>query len=144
MSFDKSMLSLFSREALDACEKMRIAARSGDGELAVGAARALRSAAKMLGFDSCAALAEKLEKSLSENFEKSSSSPSTIKALEVISECAKVPPENIPSAFESRKKDIDGLLNSDFTANPSASGKNPPIEPKTSAVKPASVSGVAS
>ena len=39
MSFDKSMLSLFSREALDACEKMRIAARSGDGELAVGAAR---------------------------------------------------------------------------------------------------------
>ena len=99
MSFDKSMLSLFSREALDACEKMRIAARSGDGELAVGAARALRSAAKMLGFDSCAALAEKLEKSLSENFEKSSSSPSTIKALEVISECAKVPPENIPSAY---------------------------------------------
>lgn len=137
MSFDKSMLSLFSREALDACEKMRIAARSGDGELAVGAARALRSAAKMLGFDSCAALAEKLEKSLSENFEKSSSSPSTIKALEVISECAKVPPENIPSAFDSRKKDIDGLLNSDFAANPSASGKNPPIEPKTSAVKPA-------
>lgn len=40
MSFDKSMLSLFSREALDACEKMRIAARSGDGELAAGAARA--------------------------------------------------------------------------------------------------------
>ena len=86
MSFDKSMLSLFSREALDACEKMRIAARSGDGELAAGAARALRSAAKMLGFDSCAALAEKLGKSLSENFEKSSSSPSTVKALEVLSD----------------------------------------------------------
>ena len=137
MSFDKSMLSLFSREALDACEKMRIAARSGDGELAAGAARALRSAAKMLGFDSCAALAEKLGKSLSENFEKSSSSPSTVKALEVISECAKVPPENIPAAFEARKEEIDGLLNSDFAAIPAAKVKNQPAAPVISAVKPA-------
>ena len=60
MSADIQMLSFFAREALDACGKIDAAKVAGDCAAAVAAAKSLRSAAKMLGFDTYAKVAEKL------------------------------------------------------------------------------------
>lgn len=115
MSADPSMLSLFAGEARGAVAKIRAALPSLDGARAASAAKSLRSAAKMLGFEKYAALAAKLEAAFSEDVSAASSNPDVARAVGILSDCADVPPERIPGAVSEKEPEISAALEAGFS-----------------------------
>lgn len=115
MSADPSMLSLFAGEARGAVAKICAALPSLDGARAASAAKSLRSAAKMLGFEKYAALAAKLEAAFSEDVSAASSNPDVARAVGILSDCADVPPERIPGAVSEKEPEISAALEADFS-----------------------------
>ena len=131
MSADPSMLSLFAGEARGAVAKIRAALPSLDGARAASAAKSLRSAARMLGFDKYAALAAKLEAAFLEDVAAASSNPDVAKAVGILSECAEVPPERIPGAVSEKEPEISAALEAGFPLRKAAPA--PAIPPAVSA-----------
>lgn len=127
MSADPSMLSLFAGEARGAVAKIRAALPSLDGARAASAAKSLRSAAKMLGFEKYAALAAKLEAAFSEDVSAASSNPDVARAVGILSDCADVPPERIPGAVSEKEPEISAALETDFSRGKSAPAPAPSL-----------------
>lgn len=127
MSADIQMLSFFAREALDACGKIDAAKAAGDCAAAVAAAKSLRSAAKMLGFDTYAKVAEKLESAFSENFAAASENPHALAALGMLRECAESSPETLAETVEQCQVALEEFCGEDFTASEAGTARaNPP------------------
>lgn len=127
MSADIQMLSFFAREALDACGKIDAAKAAGDCAAAVAAAKSLRSAAKMLGFDTYAKVAEKLEGAFSENFAAASENHHALAALGMLRECAESSPETLAETVEQCQVVFEEFCGEDFTASEAGTaGANPP------------------
>ena len=127
MSADIQMLSFFAREALDACGKIDAAKTAGDCAAAAAAAKSLRSAAKMLGFDTYAKVAEKLEGAFSENFAAASENHHALAALGKLRECAESSPETLAETVGQCQVALEEFCREDFTASEAGTaGANPP------------------
>lgn len=131
MSADFAMLKLFANDLRSAAKSMRTAFANADAQSAKAAAHSLRSSAKMLGFETCVRICQKLEEAFSKNFAAASVNKNTNETLNILSEISQVSVEKIADKFAEKKSHIEQLIAEDFSGGDIVESASKPIKMQT-------------